>query len=540
MKRPGWTVSSWALALLLTLPIMALIYEALLPTEGIFNHLWVTVLPTYIGNTFWLVLLVMAFSLLSGVPAAWLMAMCELPGKRWLQWALILPLAMPSYIVAFVYTDLLDFSGPIQSSLRHWFGWNSAADYYFPAIRTLGGAGIILGLVLYPYVYLLARTAFMEQSTSLIQSSRLLGCSPWQSFKKISLPLARPSIAVGLSLVAMEALAEFGTVNFFAVNTLTTAVYDTWLGYGSLNAAAKISAIMLLVVMLLLSMERMSRQRQQVFQKNMGHEQQAGYQLSGIAKWGALGFCWALVLLGFLLPFMILCYHAVHYFDQAWNSQFFEYSFNSLLLSTLVAGIALTVGLLLGMHHRLTGNTASVLPMRLASMGYALPGTVLAIGVLVPLTSLDFAINDAALWLGVTEPGLLFTGTMIAIAFGYLVRFGAMAIGSVESSLGKVSPSLDMVTQTMGYSPSAMMMKVHMPLIRKGMLAGALLVFIECMKELPAALLLRPFNFQTLATYVYQFVSDEQLELGALPAIAIVLVGLVPLIFLNRSLEQQH
>ncbi|WP_188628802.1 ABC transporter permease [Oceanisphaera marina] len=540
MKRSGWTVSSWVFALLLTLPITALIYEALLPTEDIFHHLWVTVLPTYISNTFWLVLLVMSFSLLCGVPAAWLMAMCELPGKRWLQWALILPLAMPSYIVAFVYTDLLDFSGPVQDSLRQWFGWQSAADYYFPAIRTLGGAALILGLVLYPYVYLLARTAFMEQSTSLIQSSRLLGCTPWQSFKKVSLPLARPSIAVGLSLVAMETLAEFGTVNFFAVNTLTTAVYDTWLGYGSLNAAAKISAIMLLVVMLLLSMERMSRKRQQVFQKNMGHEQQTGYQLTGVAKWGALLFCWTLVALGFLLPFVILCYHAVHYFDQAWNSRFFEYSFNSLLLSALVAGVALMIGLLLGMTHRLSGKSYSVVPMRLASMGYALPGTVLAIGVLVPLTSLDFAINDAALWLGVTEPGLLFTGTMTAIAFGYLVRFGAMAIGSVESSLAKVSPSLDMVTQTMGYSPGAMMMKVHMPLIRKGMLAGALLVFIECMKELPAALLLRPFNFQTLATYVYQFVSDEQLELGALPAIVIVLVGLIPLIFLNRSLEQQH
>lgn len=540
MKRSGWTVSSWVFALLLTLPITALIYEALLPTEDIFHHLWVTVLPTYISNTFWLVLLVMSFSLLCGVPAAWLMAMCELPGKRWLQWALILPLAMPSYIVAFVYTDLLDFSGPVQDSLRQWFGWQSAADYYFPAIRTLGGAALILGLVLYPYVYLLARTAFMEQSTSLIQSSRLLGCTPWQSFKRVSLPLARPSIAVGLSLVAMETLAEFGTVNFFAVNTLTTAVYDTWLGYGSLNAAAKISAIMLLVVMLLLSMERMSRKRQQVFQKNMGHEQQTGYQLTGVAKWGALLFCWTLVALGFLLPFVILCYHAVHYFDQAWNSRFFEYSFNSLLLSALVAGVALMIGLLLGMTHRLSGKSYSVVPMRLASMGYALPGTVLAIGVLVPLTSLDFAINDAALWLGVTEPGLLFTGTMTAIAFGYLVRFGAMAIGSVESSLAKVSPSLDMVTQTMGYSPGAMMMKVHMPLIRKGMLAGALLVFIECMKELPAALLLRPFNFQTLATYVYQFVSDEQLELGALPAIVIVLVGLIPLIFLNRSLEQQH
>lgn len=540
MKRLGWTVSSWGLALLLTLPILALVIEALLPAEDIFRHLWNTVLPTYIHNTFWLVLLVLGFSLICGVPAAWLMAMCELPGKRWLQWALILPLAMPSYIVAFVYTDLLDYSGPLQLALRDIFGWQSAADYYFPPIRSLGGAALVLGLVLYPYVYLLARTAFLEQSTSLIQSSRLLGCTPWQSFKRVSLPLARPSIAVGLSLVAMETLADFGTVKFFAVNTLTTAVYDTWLGYGSLNAAAKIAAIMLLVVMVLLSLERMSRKRQQVFQKNMGHEQSCGYRLTGPARLGALLFCWSLVLFGFLLPFVILGYHAVNYFDQAWNARFFEYSFNSLWLSALVSVVALAVALLLGMTHRLRGKPHTAMPLRLASMGYALPGTVLAIGVLVPLTGLDFAINDLALWLGLAEPGLVFTGTMTAIAFGYLVRFGAMAVGAVESSINKVSPSLDMVTQTLGYGPGAMIMKVHMPLIRKGMLAGTLLVFIECMKELPAALLLRPFNFQTLATYVYQFVSDEQLELGALPAIVIVLVGLVPLIFLNRSLEQHH
>ncbi|PSJ46613.1 iron ABC transporter permease [Zobellella endophytica] len=540
MKRLGWMVSSWGIALLLTLPILALIYEALLPAEDIFRHLWNTVLPVYINNTFWLVLLVLGFSLLCGLPAAWLMAMCELPGKRWLQWALILPLAMPSYIVAFVYTDLLDFSGPVQSTLRAWFGWQSSADYVFPPIRSLGGAALVLGLVLYPYVYLLARTAFLEQSTSLIQSSRLLGCTPWQSFKRVSLPLARPSIAVGLSLVAMETLADFGTVKFFAVNTLTTAVYDTWLGYGSLNAAAKISAIMLLVVMLLLSLERMSRKRQQVFQKGMEHEQETGYRLTGLTRLGALVFCWGLVVLGFLMPFLILCYHALRYFGQAWNARFFEYSLNSLLLSTLVAAVALMMALLLGMTHRLKGKSHTVLPLRLASMGYALPGTVLAIGVLVPLTSLDFAINDLALWLGFTEPGLVLTGTMTAIAFGYLVRFGAMAVGAVESSINKVSPSLDMVTQTMGYGPRAMIIRVHMPLIRKGMLAGALLVFIECMKELPAALLLRPFNFQTLATYVYQFVSDEQLEVGALPAIVIVLVGLIPLIFLNRSLEQHH
>ncbi|GAA3546834.1 iron ABC transporter permease [Zobellella aerophila] len=540
MKRLGWTVSSWGLALVLTLPVLALVYEALLPTEDIFHHLWSTVLPVYIGNTFWLVLAVMGFSLLCGLPAAWLMAMCELPGKRWLQWALILPLAMPSYIVAFVYTDLLDYSGPVQAALRGWFGWQSSTEYYFPPIRTLGGAAIVLGLVLYPYVYLLARTAFLEQSTNLIQSSRLLGCTPWQSFKRVSLPLARPSIAVGLSLVAMETLADFGTVHFFAVSTLTTAVYDTWLGYGSLNAAAKIAAIMLLVVTLLLSMERMSRKRQQVFQKTMEHEQETGYRLTGLTRLAALGYCWGLVTIGFLLPFAILCYHAVYYFDQAWNAKFFQYSANSLLLSTLVALLAILLAVMLGMSHRLKGRAYTALPMRLASMGYALPGTVLAIGVLIPLTGMDFAINDLALWLGLREPGLVLTGTMTAIAFGYLVRFAAMAVGAVESSINKVSPSLDMVTQTLGYGPGAMIARVHIPLIRKGILAGALLVFIECMKELPAALLLRPFNFHTLATYVYQFVSDEQLELGALPAIVIVLVGLIPLIFLNRSLEQHH
>ncbi|MGL5321221.1 MAG: ABC transporter permease, partial [Aeromonas veronii] len=487
--------------------------------------------------TLGLVVGVVLLSLLFGVPTAWLVAMCQVPGRRALQWALMLPMAMPSYIVAYVYTDLLDYSGPLQAGLRALFSWNSPADYWFPAIRSLGGAAWVLALVLFPYVYLLTRASFLEQSVSLIHSSRLLGCTPWQSFRRLSLPLARPAIMVAVSLVAMETLADFATVHFFAINTLTTAVYDTWLGYGSLATAAKLSCLMLLAVVLLIALERRSRSRQQVFQKSMGHEQPLRYPLKGMSRWLAGLWCWGLVLAGFALPFIILLDYGVRYFELSWTPEFVCFAGNSLAISALTALLAMGIALLLGFFRRLDGGIKSLLPLRIAAMGYAMPGTVLAIGVLVPLTALDFAINDLAEWLGRQGPGLLLTGTITAIVFGYLVRFVAIAIGSVESSMGKISPSLDMAARSLGQGDGGMLRRVHLPLVRRGLFAGAMLVFIESMKELPAALLLRPFNFDTLATHVYQFVSDEMLERGALGAIVIVLVGLLPLIWVNRTLD---
>lgn len=342
---------------------------------------------------------------------------------------------------------------------------------------------------------------------------------------------------VAVSLVAMETLADFATVHFFAINTLTTAVYDTWLGYGSLATAAKLSCLMLLVVVLLIALERRSRSRQQVFQKSMGHEQPLRYPLKGMRRWLAGLWCWGLVLAGFGLPFVILLDYGVRYFELSWTPEFVRFAGNSLLISALTALLAMGIALLLGFFRRLDGGIKSLLPLRIAAMGYAMPGTVLAIGVLVPLTALDFAINDLADWLGRQGPGLLLTGTITAIVFGYLVRFVAIAIGSVESSMGKISPSLDMAARSLGQGDGAMLRRVHLPLVRRGLFAGAMLVFIESMKELPAALLLRPFNFDTLATHVYQFVSDEMLERGALGAIVIVLVGLLPLIWVNRSLD---
>ncbi|TNI37588.1 ABC transporter permease [Aeromonas veronii] len=537
MKNFGWMTGSWATALLLGLPVIALLFSAFSAEGELFRHLADTVLLDYLGNTLGLVVGVVLLSLLFGVPTAWLVAMCQVPGRRALQWALMLPMAMPSYIVAYVYTDLLDYSGPLQAGLRSLFSWNSPADYWFPAIRSLGGAAWVLALVLFPYVYLLTRASFLEQSVSLIHSSRLLGCTPWQSFRRLSLPLARPAIMVAVSLVAMETLADFATVHFFAINTLTTAVYDTWLGYGSLATAAKLSCLMLLAVVLLIALERRSRSRQQVFQKSMGHEQPLRYPLKGMSRALAALWCWGLVLAGFGLPFVILLDYGVRYFELSWTPEFVRFAGNSLAISALTALLAMGIALLLGFFRRLDGGIKSLLPLRIAAMGYAMPGTVLAIGVLVPLTALDFAINDLAEWLGRQGPGLLLTGTITAIVFGYLVRFVAIAIGSVESSMGKISPSLDMAARSLGQGDGGMLRRVHLPLVRRGLFAGAMLVFIESMKELPAALLLRPFNFDTLATHVYQFVSDEMLERGALGAIVIVLVGLLPLIWVNRSLD---
>ncbi|MGY5538814.1 ABC transporter permease [Vibrio brasiliensis] len=538
-KNYLWKTSSGALALLLVLPILAIFTTAVGETNELFSHLMSTVMPTYAYNTVVLVLGTILLSLVLGIPSAWIMAMCRLPSERILQWALVLPLAMPGYIVGYIFTDWFDFAGPVQIFLRDLTGWGPG-EYWFPDIRTLTGATIVLSLVLYPYVYLLCRAAFMEQNVSLLQSARLLKCSPWESFRRISLPLARPSIAVGLSLVAMETVGDFGTVSYFAVNTLTTAVYDTWLGYSSLTAAAKISAIMLVVVILLLSAERYSRRKQKLFQSQFSSREDFRYDLAGWKKWLALTWCWGLVCVAFILPLGQLLIYAYKYFAQSWTAEFREYALNSLYVSLAAAFIGVMVALIVNFSQRVNPSRQSLAFMRLSSMGYAVPGTVLAIGVMVPVLSMDHLVNDVAKYMEWERPGLIFSGSMFAIVFAMVVRFSAVAIGSIESSLSKVSPSLDMASRTMGCNANEMLRRVHLPLVRRGALIAALLVFIESMKELNAALLLRPFNFETLATYVYNFASDEKLELAALPAVLLVLVGLVPLVIVNRSLEHSH
>lgn len=538
-KHSLWKTSSGAITLLLVLPILAIFYTAIGETDDLFTHLMSTVMPTYIYNTVALTAGVMLLSLILGIPSAWFMAMCKLPTEKWLQWALVLPLAMPGYIIGYIFTDWFDFAGPIQIFLRDITGWGPG-EYWFPDIRTLGGATFVLSLVLYPYVYLLCRAAFMEQNVSLLQSARLLKCSPWESFWRISLPLVRPSIAVGLSLVAMETIGDFGTVSYFAVNTLTTAVYDTWLGYSNLNAAAKISAMMLMIVVLLLSAERYSRRKQKLFQSQFNSHEDFRYELRGWRKWCALIWCWGLVAIAFIFPLLQLIDYAITYFAQSWTPEFREYAWNSLVVSVVAAIIGVAIALTVNFSQRVNVGRSSLAFMRLSSMGYAVPGTVLAIGVMVAVLFMDHRVNDIAKAMEWGRPGLIFSGSMFALIFAMVVRFSAVAIGSVESNLNKISPSLDMASRTMGCTPNTMLWRVHFPLVKRGALIAGLLVFIESMKELNAALLLRPFNFETLATYVYNFASDEHLELAALPAVLLVLVGLIPLVVVNRSLEQSH
>lgn len=531
-----WTLASAGTCTLLVLPILAIGYTALSGGDEVFAHLFATVMPTYISNTVLLTVGVMILAAVFGVPSAWLIAKCQFPTDKLLQWLLVLPLAMPSYIVAYVFTDWLDFAGPVQSALRSWFGWQ-AREYWFPDIRSLYGACWILALVLYPYVYLLTRAAFLQQSSALTHSARLLNCNAWQTFFRVSLPLARPAIAISLTLVAMETVGDFGTVSYFSLNTLTTAVYDTWLGYASLSAAAKISLLMLIVVIFFISAERYSRRRQRLFQPHIEISCGQKVRLSGWAKWSALLWCWGLVILAFLLPLMQLAIYAYHYFLQSWTEEFRQYAINSLTVSVVAAILAVFVALIVNFCHRLQPSVASQVWMRGAATGYAVPGTVLAIGVMIPVLFVDHALNDVAKWMEWQRPGLLLSGSLFALVFAMVVRFSAVAIGSVESNLKQIPPSLDMASKTLGCNSNQMLWHIHWPLIRRGALIAFLLVFIESMKELNAALLLRPFNFETLATYVFNYASDEQLELAAMPAMLLVLVGLIPLVLINRSLE---
>ncbi|MFA0811084.1 ABC transporter permease [Microbulbifer epialgicus] len=540
ISRAYWSGSRWFLlvaiiAILVALPVLSIVWLALFPEENIWPHLWDTVLLHYVSATLILAFGVAVLTLLAGVGSAWLVSMCQFPGRRFFEWALLLPFAVPAYVIAYVYTDLLEYAGPIQKALREWFGWQTARDYWFPEIRSMGGATAMLSLVLYPYVYMLARAAFLEQCGSIRAASRSLGCSPWQSFLRVSLPMARPAIAVGLSLVLMETLNDFGTVDFFAVRTLSVGIYDTWLSRGNLGGAAQIASSTMLFVVLLIALERIGRARQKHFVQSPSSNRDR-YRLGGLRSLGAALFCWLLLIGGFVVPLFVLAGYALGNFSSYWTDDFIEIAGNSLLLSACAGLLSVFLGLLLAYGKRLQPGRALQILVGFSKLGYALPGAVMAIGVLIPLAAFDNAV-DALLreHFGIST-GLLLSGSIFAIIFAYTVRFLAVSTGAIETSLEKVTPSMDRASRALGRNSWQTLWAVHFPLVRTGLLTGGLVVFVDCMKELPATLLLRPFGFDTLATYVYQFAADEMLERSALGALMIVLVGLIPVVLLSRAI----
>ncbi|MEP3276918.1 MAG: iron ABC transporter permease [Stappiaceae bacterium] len=536
----GWTVGVIVIAIAVVLPVFALFVLSLRPSGDVWNHLISTVLPRASLTTALLLVGVGTLTTAIGVGTAWLVTMCRFPGRSFFSWALLVPLAVPTYIIAYAYVDILDYTGPVQTAIRTLFGFTSSRDYWFPEIRSLGGAIFVMSVVLYPYVYLTSRANFMMQSACTLDVSRTLGAGPWHLFLKIALPLARPSVTIGVSLALMECLNDIGAVEFFGVKTLTFSIYDTWLNRGSLAGAAQLSCAMLFVVFALLWVERYARRKQRFTLTSTRHRALPSYVLSPRHAALATIACALPIILGFVLPALLLLDFASRRLETIMDPAFIAAVRNSLVLAGAAALVTICCGLVLAYSQRLWQSPLLKGLARVAGIGYAVPGTVLAVGILYPLATFDNFVDGISTRFFGFGTGLLLTGSGIALIYAYVSRFMAVALGQIEAGLGKVAPSLDMASRTLGHSAWATLYKIHLPMIRPVLLSAALLVFVDCMKELPATILLRPFNFETLATTVYAVASRESFEDGALPALAIVLVGLIPVILLARTSSKTY
>ena len=530
-------VSAFVVALLAGLPIASVGFNLLLGgTSGTWAHLASTVLPEYVLNSLALCAGVGLGVAIIGIATAWLTAMHDFPGRRIFEWALVLPLAVPAYVMAYVYTDFLQFVGPVQTALRDFFEWRRG-DYYFPDIRTLPGAMLMFVFVLYPYVYLLARTAFLERAGGVLEASRTLGIGPWRAFFTVSLPLARPAIAAGVALALMETLADYGTVAYFAVNTFTTGIYRAWFSLGDRIASAQLAAMLLGFVLLLVAVERITRGRARYHNTSNRHRPPPG-RLTGGAGLLAMLTCLLPLCMGFLLPAALLLRMALGEGDTQFGERFLVLARNSFTLAGLTALIAVALAVLLAYSARLSKTRLAKGLNRLVGLGYAVPGTVIAVGVLIPVTRLDnWLAGQWQAWFG-SNPGLLLTGGIAALIYAYLVRFLAVALQTVEASLSKITPSMDDAARSMGLGQGDTLRRVHVPILRGSLFTASLLVFVDVMKELPATLVMRPFNFDTLATQAYVLASDERLTEASTAALAIVAVGLLPLIALSRQISR--
>ena len=530
-----WSLGAVVIALLVVAPILSVVWIALNPTENIWPHLMSTTLPRYLTNTAILALGVAVLSAASGAGAAWLISMYSFPGARVLEWLLLLPLAIPAYVGAYALVDFLDYSGPVQVALREAFGWSSARDYWFPQVRTRWAAVVVLSAALYPYVYLLARSAFCEQSGGSYEVARALGAGGFGLFWRVGLPLARPAIAAGAAIAMMETVADFGVVDYFGVQTLTTGIFTTWLEAGNAGGAAQIAVVILGIVFVLLALEKTSRRHSRYYQSARQPRPIQRVRIKGGWGWGATLLCSLPFAMGFVLPVAVISVHALQN-PEAW---FGPGLLRALWHTVAVGGTAavLTVGAALFMVYgvRMTGRRLPRYLLPLTTLGYAAPGAVLAVGILLPLAALDHRVADTILALTGYDPGLVLTGSALAIVLAYMVRFFAIAQGAADTAFGRVSPSLPMAARSLGRTAGGALREVYLPLMRGSVGSGLLLVFVDCVKELPATMLLRPFNYETLATRVHEKASLENLGDAAPPALLVMAVGLLATAFLARA-----
>jgi iron(III) transport system permease protein len=532
------TVPALVLAGLCLLPVAAVALAAATGSFETWRHLAATVLPGFAANTALLALLVALGTAAVGTGAAWLVTMTRFPGVRLFEIALALPLAFPAYVLAYAYTSFLDHPGPVQTLLRDLTGWGPR-DYWFPEVRSLPGAAVMLILVLYPYVYLLARAAFLQQSATAYLAARALGRGPWETFLRVSLPMARPAIAGGVLLAVMETIADFGTVAHFGVQTFATGIWRSWFALGDRAAAAQLAFCLLTVALILAVLERVQRGRARHFNTGKRFEVLAPARLTGWRAAGAVALCGIPVLLGFLGPAVMLSWMAVGSGQDLLSPRYLGLIRNSVLLAGVTAAVTVAAALVLRFNARLHPGAAGRGAVEIARVGYAVPGGVIAVGLLVPFAAFDNALDAFMRETFGVSTGLLVTGSIALVVFACAVRFAAAALGALDGGFAAVPPSIDWVARTLGAGPARLLARVHLPVIAPSVLTALLVVFVDVMKELPATLILRPFNFDTLAVQAFRLASDERLNGAAVPSLVIVGVGLLPVILVCRGLGRR-
>lgn len=532
-----WTVATLVVVALVLLPVASIFVGVFGESSDTWRHLARTVLPLYVWNSVILALGVGALTLVIGVATAWLVTTCEFPGRKIFAWALVLPLAVPTYIIAFTYAELFAHTGPVQGALQVLFDPATTARLR-TGLMSLPGAGLMMALVLYPYVFLITRASFLKQSGGILETSRILGKSPWETFLRVALPLARPAVVAGVLLVLMEVLNEYGAVRYFGVATFTTGIFRAWFSLGDAPAAIRLSGCLLLLVFLLILLERVQRGRARYGDHSGKYRPVVPFQLRGWAGWGALAACALPVILGFVLPVLQLASWAVQVAPEALDRRFLLLSANSFGVAVAAALATVLVALLIVYSVRLFPTPLLRLSARTASLGYSIPGAVIAVGVLVPFIWLDRRLAGLLEATTGASVGLLLTGTLAALVFAYVVRFLAVALNPVDSGFERICGNLDETSRSLGAPPFKTLLRVNLPLLKGILLVAGLLVFVDVLKELPLTLILRPFDFDTLATRTFQLAMDEEVARSSLPALLIIATGTVPMIVLSRIIER--